>query len=56
MITKENLDALRRELSIKSNKGSLFLGLTESADKMYYIPLFMSANLIVISILLRAKC
>jgi hypothetical protein len=35
--------------------GALLLGLLMPADKIYYIPLFMSANLIVLSILLQAN-
>lgn len=35
--------------------GALFLGLKLPADKVYYIPLFMSANLILLSILLQAN-
>ncbi len=35
--------------------GALLLGLLVPGDKIYYIPLFMSANLIVLSILLYAN-
>ncbi len=35
--------------------GALLLGLKLPADKIYYIPLFMSANLILLSILLQAN-
>lgn len=35
--------------------GALLLGLLVPGDKIYYIPLFMSANLIVLSILLHAN-
>lgn len=35
--------------------GALLLGLLVPTDNIYYIPLFMSANLIVLSILLQAN-
>lgn len=35
--------------------GALLLGLKLPADKIYYIPLFMSANLIILGILLKAN-